>query len=115
MRPTQRTLALIRKQGFVAQVVEHIVPRTFIRRDLFNIIDILAINTTYTIGIQTTSGSNVSARIAKAIESEQLRLWLSVPSRRFIIHGWRKLKSSRRWECREIELTISGDGFEITE
>ena len=115
MSPTQRTLALVRKQGFVAQVVEHVVPRTFIRRDLFNIIDILAINANHTIGIQTTSGSNVSARIKKAIESEQLRLWLSSPDRRFLIHGWRKLKSSRRWECREIELTIAGDGYEITE
>lgn len=115
MTPTQRTLKLLRSQGFAAQVVEQTIPKTFIKRDLYGIIDIIAVNATYTLGIQTTSGSNVAARIRKAIESEHLQLWLSAPNRRFLIHGWRMVKKTRKYECREIELFYTGDGYEVQE
>jgi hypothetical protein len=43
MTPTARTLAECRKRGWIAQVVEQTIPRTFIKRDLFGIIDIIAV------------------------------------------------------------------------
>jgi hypothetical protein len=42
--PTKRTLALLRKQGFVAEVVERRVPGCLVSRDLFGIADVLAIH-----------------------------------------------------------------------
>lgn len=41
--PTARTLAECKKRGWIAQVVEQTIPRTFIKRDLFGIIDVIAV------------------------------------------------------------------------
>lgn len=125
--PTQRSLALCRSQGMTVQVVERWCAFSRRRIDLFGIIDLVAINENFIIGIQTTSGSCVSARLAKALESEPLKLWLTNPSRRFFIHGWRKLvvkptkkptkKKSKRYlyDCREIELTLNCGEIVVTE
>lgn len=43
MSPTARTLKECRKRGWIAQVVEQTIPRTFIKRDLFGIIDVIAV------------------------------------------------------------------------
>lgn len=43
MTPTARSLAECRKRGWHAQVVEQTIPRTFIKRDLFGVIDIIAV------------------------------------------------------------------------
>jgi hypothetical protein len=42
--PTKRTLTLLRKLGFVVEVVEKRVPGCSISRDLFGIADVLAIH-----------------------------------------------------------------------
>ncbi|WP_428851320.1 hypothetical protein [Imbroritus primus] len=41
--PTQRTLALLRKEGYTAEVTEHWNAFAGIRQDLFNVIDVLAL------------------------------------------------------------------------
>jgi hypothetical protein len=41
--PTARTLAECKKRGWIAQVVEQTIPHTFIKRDLFGVIDIIAV------------------------------------------------------------------------
>ena len=105
--PTQRTLAMLRKQNITCQVVERWNPYARVRQDLFGIIDILGISGDYTIGIQTTSASNVSARVKKAKDNEALALWLSHPHRKFLVHGWRQSRT-RRWKCREVELFLRG-------
>jgi hypothetical protein len=43
MSPTARTLAECKRRGWIAQVVEQTIPRTFIKRDLFGIIDVIAV------------------------------------------------------------------------
>lgn len=63
--PTSRTLKLVRDAGYEAQVVEHWVPQTRTRRDLFGIVDIVAINDNGTVGIQATSWSNHASRVHK--------------------------------------------------
>jgi hypothetical protein len=74
--PTQRTLAHLRKDGWRVQVVEHW--NAFARRriDLFGVIDLVAVRPGETLGVQATSGANVSARVSKSRESEGLRAWL---------------------------------------
>lgn len=113
MTPTQRTLDLCRKQGWTVQVVERWCSFSRRRIDLFGLIDVLAITGDYTIGIQTTSGSNVSARIKKAKQSPEMVEWLSSPSRKFVIHGWRKVADSRKMEVREVVMKLVDGKVEV--
>jgi len=66
--PTQRTLNLLRKEGYTAQVAEKFIVWTKRRIDLFGFIDVIALhpNKKGVLGVQTTSGSNLANRIAKA-------------------------------------------------
>lgn len=73
-RPTQRTLEYLRSQGCLVDVVERFIkvpkhPGGGIRRDLFGIIDILAIRNGELVGIQTTSGGNHSIHLRKCVHS----------------------------------------------
>ena len=51
MSPTARTLALLRKQGYTAQVVERYCHYSHRRIDLFACIDVLALKPGQTLGI----------------------------------------------------------------
>lgn len=111
MSPTQRSLRHLRDNGFLVQVVESYNAFTKRRLDLFGFIDLLAVAESQLLGIQTTSGSNLSARRNKILGEcrEQARAWLSAGGR-IILHGWRKLKVKRggkavRYVLREIEIT----------
>lgn len=90
MSPTARTLKLLRDQGYHAEVVERWIPQRRIRKDLFGFIDIVAIMNGQLLGVQATSGSNVSARVKKIKESPLYRTWLSTGAYLHVI-GWRKL------------------------
>jgi hypothetical protein len=107
--PTQRTLKLCRDHGWTCQVVERWNAFARVRVDLFGFIDLVAMNGTSIIGIQSTSGNNVSTRLDKIKANEKSVEWLRSGGRLFV-HGWRKLASSRKWECREIEIGLDADG-----
>lgn len=100
--PTTRTLALLRKQGYTAGVVEKWNSHAKIRQDLFGILDIVAVGNGETIGVQCTSYPNVSARVNK-IEASEAISELRKAGWRILVHGWRKPK--HRWEVREVELS----------
>ncbi len=102
--PTQRSLALCRKHGWTCQVTEHWNQFARIRQDLFGFIDVLIMNGTGFIAIQSTSGDNMSKRIAKIKEEPRALLWLQSGGR-IMVHGWRKLAGERSWSCREVEVT----------
>jgi hypothetical protein len=53
--PTKRTLAKLRKEGYLCAIVEKFNRFAGIRQDLFGFIDILAIREGEIIGVQTTS------------------------------------------------------------
>lgn len=86
--PTQRTLAHLRARGLDVQVVEHWVPQARKRRDLFGVIDVVAMDDDILLGVQATSDSNLSARRTKCEDSQLLRRWLTSPGRTFELHGW---------------------------
>lgn len=71
--PTQRSLAVLRERGYIAQVVERWNPFARIRQDLFGVVDVLAVGNGETIAVQCTSGANV-AEAAKAAPSRLSRL-----------------------------------------
>jgi hypothetical protein len=103
MSPTARTLMLLRQEGYLAEVVEKWIPRANIRKDLFGFIDILAVAPDGTVlAAQVTSGSNVSARLAKSRDVIVTHPQLRKTGWRFEVHGWRKLKSG--WACRREEI-----------
>lgn len=101
--PTQRSLARLRKQGYRAQVVERWVPQARRRIDLFSCIDVVGIGHGHTVGVQATSASNLSSRVAKMRAAEALPDLLAA-GWRCVVWGWRKSKRSGRWECREVEV-----------
>lgn len=54
------------------------------------------------VGVQTTSASNVSARLKKIIESDALPILLAA-NIRVVVHGWSK-DAKGKWKPREVEL-----------
>jgi len=100
--PTQRTLAHLRAAGYpLVQVVERWNPYAKVRQDLFGIIDVVAVGVDI-VGVQATSGSNVSKRVAKLTESAALPV-LRKAGVRVLVHGWRKVRG--RWRPREVDLS----------
>jgi hypothetical protein len=108
--PTQRTLKALRLDGYTAEVVEKWIPMTRQRKDLFGVIDILAMRPGEILGVQTTSGSNLSARLAKARAEPRLAAWLAAGGK-FVVHGWAKRgkRGERKlWQVRTETIT-AGD------
>lgn len=104
--PTVRSKDLLAKDGWLVAVVERWNPHARIRQDLFGFADLLAMKEgTKPLLIQTTSGSNFSARLSKIIDEE--RALLALKSGFDIeVHGWRKLKSNKnRWTPRVQRIT----------
>ena len=101
--PTQRTLALLRKRGYRAAVVEKWNPHAKIRQDLFGVVDVLAIREGETLAVQATSGSNVASRIRKIEDSDALSD-IREAGWAFHVHGWLK-NAKGRWECREVDVS----------
>ena len=100
--PTQRSLKKLRDEGWTADVVERWVPGANIRRDLFGFIDILAISGNETLAVQATSYSNISARVKKIEEHENIGR-VRDAGWTIEVWGWHKVKN--RWKVRIIDLS----------
>ena len=103
--PTQRTLKHLRRLGFsLVEVVEKRVPKVNITRDLFGIIDVLAVDANGAVtAVQATSGSNVAARVTKVTQSDAIHL-LRLARWRVLVHGWKR-GSNGRYVLREVDLS----------
>ena len=102
--PTQRSLKHLRDSGCVAEVVERWNPHSRTRKDLFGFVDILALSPDgNTIGVQATSLSNVSKRVAKIAESSLLRS-VRECGWRVVVHGWGK-GANGRYRLREVDVS----------
>lgn len=98
--PTQRSLKLMRDQGYLCEITERWNPFAKIRQDLFNFVDILCVKDGKTVAVQTTSYSNMSARIKKIQELETYPIVRSA-GWEIVVHGWKKDKSGK-WMVREV-------------
>jgi hypothetical protein len=114
--PTARSLDLLRRRGFEAEVVERWLPigtkdkdgqPIKIRRDLFGCIDIVAVHSSVAgaLGVQATSASNMSARLNKAKTLKPIAVWLKAQNR-FEVWGWWVNPGSACWEVRVAELRL---------
>jgi len=101
MTPTSRSLAELRKRGYVAEVVEKFNSFTKRRNDLFGIGDILAIREGEVLLVQATSGSNTSSRVKKIADSEHIGM-IRKAGIAVVVWGWRK-GANGRWALREID------------
>ena len=98
--PTQRTLALLKKRGWTAAVVEKWIPipnspAGGIRRDLFGGIDVIALNpeagwTRRIHGIQCCAASGLAAHRDKLRAEPRMKLWIEAGGC-LEIHAWRKV------------------------
>lgn len=115
--PTARTLEECRKRGWVAQVVERTIGRTFIKQDLFGCIDIVALTkpddgllgVRGTVGIQATSGSNHAARRDKILAEPRMLSWLEAGNR-LELWTWAKRGKTKRWTLRVESFRVSDFG-----
>lgn len=89
--PTQRTLAEMRKRGYVCEVTEKWNPFARIRQDLFGFIDVLCLGDGEIIGVQATSAGNVSARVKKIADHENVCA-VRKAGMRLLVHGWNGAK-----------------------
>ena len=112
--PTSRTLKRLRADGWTAAVTERWNHYARIRQDLFGFIDVLAIHPERgTLAVQATSGSNLSARVAKIATEPRALTWLYAGRGHHMIEvwAWRKLKVKRggkavRWVPKTLRITL---------
>jgi len=114
MRPTQRTMRALRERGTICEVVERFNPyagKYGQRHDLFNIIDIIALDPERgVVGIQACSQSSAShLRKLKEERAQESMDWLSTPGTKLELWCWRKLKLKKggkamRWTPKVTEL-----------
>jgi carbonic anhydrase len=93
----------MRERGYTAEVVERWIPGANIRKDLYGFLDILAIRDEEIVGVQATSGDNVSHRIDK-ITNHELVGTVRKAGIRILVHGWRKAANGR-WTLREVDIS----------
>lgn len=100
--PTQRSLALMRERGYVAEVVERWNPHARIRQDLFGVVDIVCLGNGETVAVQATSdnGGSMARRARKIAESAHLGA-LRRAGWRIVVQGWKK--RGGRWTVREVD------------
>jgi hypothetical protein len=100
--PTQRTLAEMRRRGYLADVTERWIPGAMVRRDLFGFGDVLAVGEREVVMVQATSASNAASRIRKITEHENLGA-VRKGGIRILVHAWKKVGS--RWQLWEVDLS----------
>jgi hypothetical protein len=101
--PTQHSLALLRRVGFVAAVVERRLPRCGVTVDAFGLFDLLAVRADCrgVVGVQATSGTNHASRVRKRLGNAALPTWLAAGNRAEV---WSWTKRRGRWACRRQRL-----------
>jgi len=99
--------------GYRVAIVEKWNPHAHIRQDMFGIFDLVAIHRTRkeTIGIQTTSASNVSHRVEKMSDTDHIGAVMDALGARWRVqvHGWRK--KGYRYIVRVVEASDAGEDF----
>jgi len=114
--PPVVTLGMAWNNGWLAR--EEAKTTAMVRRDLFNLADILVLTDRMTVAIQATTGGNLPAR-KKKINTEARAnaiTWLSQPSRKLQIWGWRELEGGKlKWQPRVMEVMLVAGKLEFEE
>jgi hypothetical protein len=92
-----------------AQVVEHWNAFARIRRDLFDVIDVVALDGLSIIGVQATSGTNHAKRLGKVLATPAARLWVESGGRLLVV-SWSKCGArgkAKRWTPRVTDVSLA--------
>jgi len=88
---TALSLDHLRSLGYLVDVVERWVPTgaggARVRRDLFGILDLVAVREDGTLGVQTTTKGQTSTRARKIAKSAATPILLAC-GWRIVVHGW---------------------------
>lgn len=101
--PTQLSKAHLEAQGYLVAITEKWNQFARIRQDLFGFVDLIGIKDGETLAVQTTSGSNVSARVKKIADHENVGA-VRAAGWKIVCHGWSK-NAKGRWTLREVDLS----------
>ena len=96
--PTQLSLKKLREEGYTVAVVEHWNSFARIRQDLFGFIDILALKGKEVLAVQTTTTTNMNARIKKIANHENIGAVRDV-GWTVHVHGWSQ-DDKKKWHCK---------------
>ena len=104
MTPMQKSLELLRAEGYTPFIVEYWDAFARRRKDLCGIGDILALRENEVLIVQTTSHSNVWARVRKITDHENTP-HIRKAGIRIEVHGWGKKREGRRylWDLKRRE------------
>ena len=120
MTPSARSLALLRSQGWVGDVVERWIGggKFRVRKDFLGFADLIVLRMSHLfpqiLAVQATSGTNVAHRVAKMLETPEALEWLRAGGL-IHIHGWAKrgARGKRKaWHVRVVVVTeemLAGD------
>ena len=113
MSPTQQSLKYARDQGWKPDIVERYNAYTRRRHDLYGVFDLTVMDDLWgLLGVQTTTGPNVAARVHKMERSLLCQDWLA-HGLRAEVWGWRKVAAYKkdgsrstvdRWAIRIVRL-----------
>ena len=104
MTPTARSLEKLRNEKWKPYVVETFNHFTKRRKDLFGFADILALKDKEILAVQATSYSNISSRVRKIEDAEDVGD-VRKAGIRIEVWGWRKDPKKRKWVCRIVDLS----------
>jgi hypothetical protein len=110
--PTQRSLTLLRKQGWTCGVVEKWNAHVGIRQDFCGGIDLIAFSQGGgVLGVQCCAGSGLASHRTKLLAEPRMREWVAAGAR-LVIYAWRKTndrKTGKRklWNLNEVELALA--------
>lgn len=103
MSPTQRSKKEMESRGYLVAIVEYWHAFARQRRDLFGAFDLLGVGPAGTLAVQTTSASNVAARVRKLAELEAVSVARKA-GWQLEVHGWRKGKDGK-YVCRVVDIS----------
>lgn len=87
-----KSLKYYRARGYLAEVVERTIPKTYIKKDLYSCFDILAIGNGEIVFCQVTTMPNRAARLKKiTIENKEVFDKVLESNGVIEIHAWKKL------------------------
>ena len=104
----------MRDRGLVCEVTEHWNSFAKIRKDLMGFCDVLALGQMpngefAAIAVQTTSATNMAARVTKIRNEPKSEMWLKAGNK-IEVHGWKQSQKDKKklWHCtvKEISLEI---------
>lgn len=106
---TKLSLDYLRGLGYTVDVVERWVPSINggprVRRDLFGILDLVAIRDGETLGVQTTTKGQIAAHARKIAKVEHVGA-LREAGWRLVIHGWSQPNGPRtRYALEELDVS----------